>query len=312
MKSFKQLVRQLAISAVALTSTAAVAGNGALLGVQIDFPQIDFLSLAGQGASYDGTDLIINSTPVLVTFTSGGADEFVIGGAMTLTATIDSAGSFIGGSYTISATQVTDTATSNVYGGVLISGAVTDYGIIDVGGPGGTDLADFELTVTGGSMKSLFDAVGSTAGAIVSLEASSFAGSFAETWSSTRARGDVGPIPGGEPPPLPLSYGYWKNHPEAWPITSQTICGNTLDQTELLSVLSTKPRGDKTLIMSFQLIAANLNVANGNSCSTIPAAEAWLCDHGGIGAGIKNWDGGEELKDELDDFNNHDPYACTM
>jgi hypothetical protein len=122
----------------------------------------------------------------------------------------------------------------------------------------------------------------------------------------------VGPIPGGEPPPLPLSYGYWKNHPEAWPINNLDICGVNLNQAELLSILGTRPRGDKTIVMAHQLIAANLNAANGNTCSTIVPAETWLCDHGGIGAGVKNWDGGEPLKNELDAFNNHDPFACTL
>jgi hypothetical protein len=305
------LIRACLVLASAFLSTVAAAGNGALLGVPIQFPQINFLSLAGQGASYNLTTLQILGTPTLVTFNSGSTSEFVLGGTLTLSANIDASGTLSGGTYSISAVQVTDTSTANTYTGVLISGAVTDYGIIDTGGPGGTDLADFELTVTAGSMKGLFDAVGSTAGAVVSLEGSSFSGSFAVTWSAARAKGDFGPIPGVTPPSeLPLTIGYWKNHEEAWPITNMTICGVNLDQEELLSILNTKPRGDVTIIMAHQLIASKLNVANGNSCSTVPAAEAWLCDHGGIGASIKQWDGGEPLKDQLDDFNNHDPDAC--
>ncbi len=238
-------------------------------------------------------------------------DEFMISGDLSLVATIDSSGTFSGGTFSISAALVTDTATATNYSGVRVAGTVNDYGIIDIGGPGGTDLADFELTVDVGSMKGLFDAVGSSAGAIVSLEGSSFAGSFASPWSADRAKGDVGPIPSGEPPPLPLTIGYWNNHPEAWPIYSLDICGVNLNQTALLSVLGTQPRGDKTIVMAQQLIAAKLN-ETGSACSTIAPAETWLCDHGGIGAGVQNWDGGEPLKNELDAFNNHDPFACTL
>jgi hypothetical protein len=83
-----------------------------------------------------------------------------------------------------------------------------------------------------------------------------------------------------------------------------TICGNTLSQAELLSVLETPTRGDVTIIMAKQLIAAKLNVASGNSCPLTSDAEAWLCSHGGIGASRKLWDGGESLKNALDAFNN--------
>jgi len=287
-------------------STTAGAGNGALLEVPIEFPRIESAFVAGQGASYDGTDLTIAGLPFVVNFTSGGTDAIVFGGSLTLTATIDSSGVLTGGSYSVTG-SVTDPATSINYSGTLVSGSVLDYGIIDIGT---TDLADFLLSVDSGSMKGLFDAVGSSAGAVVSLEGSTFAGSFAENWTASKAKPDIGPIPDGEPPPLPLTIGYWKNHPEAWPVPTLNICGVELSQQELLSILGTKPRGDKTIIMGRQLIAAKLNIANGNSCATLTDAEDWLCDHGGIGAGIKNWDGGEPLKDELDSFNNHDPDAC--
>ena len=75
-------------------------------------------------------------------------------------------------------------------------------------------------------------------------------------------------------------------------------------------VLGAPPRGDVTIVMAKQLIAAKLAVAGGNSCPLTTNAEAWLCSHGGIGASIKQWDGGEELKNALDQFNNGG--ACTL
>jgi hypothetical protein len=62
--------------------------------------------------------------------------------------------------------------------------------------------------------------------------------------------------------------------------------------------------------MAKQLIASQLNVAGGNSCPLTTNAEAWLCSHGGIGGNRKNWDGGEPLKNALDQFNNGG--ACSL
>jgi hypothetical protein len=298
----KKITRAVAIAGAMLLSQAALAGNGALLGVEVDYPRISFLDVGTQGATYSGTTLTITSTPWNLRFSIGGTDEPIVGGSLTLTAAIDGGGVFSGGTFSISGT-VTDSATSTTYSGTLLSGTVTDYGIIDVGIAGGTDIADFALNATGGSMLS---AVGPDVSLVTALETSSFSGVFTSAWSAAKAKGDVGPKPDDEEPPQyePRTIGYWKNHPEAWPVTSMTICGNTLNQTELISILDTPTRGDVTISMAKQLIAARLNVAGGNSCPLTSDAEAWLCSHGGIGASRKQWDGGESLKNALDDFNN--------
>lgn len=303
-------IQRTALAAVLLSAfTGSWAGPGALLGLQVEYPRINFTEgLASQGATYDGTTLSITSTPVFLTFTAGGTEEFVGGGTLTLTATIDGGGVLSGGSFSISG-NVTDTDSSTSYSGVLLSGTVADYGIIDVGISGGTDLADFRMDATAGSMLGLFGGSGGDTNLLVALEGSNFAGSFAGPWSADRAKGDVGP------PPLtpqlpPHTIGFWKNHPEVWPVTSMVICGNSLNQSELISILDTSPRGDVTIIMARQLIAAKLGVAGGNACPLTSNAEAWLCSHGGIGASRKKWDGGEELKSALDQFNNGG--ACSL
>lgn len=290
------------IAGVALWSATAVAGPSSLLGVAIGHPRINFTpSSTTQKAIYDGVNLTIASTPVFTTFTSSGAAEFMVSGTLSLTAPIDAAGGIAGGGTFSISGSVTDTATGTSYSGVLLSGTVTDYGISDLGA---TDLADFRLAATGGSMKSLFDAAGSSVGMVVSLEGSTYAGSFAAPWSADRAKGDVGPIPDVVPEP-PHTIGYWKNHPEAWPVANLTICGNSINQSDLIGVLSTPVRSDKTISMAHQLIAAMLNAATGNSCpGPIGDATNWLCSHGGIGGNRKDWDGGEELKNALDTFNN--------
>lgn len=304
-----KLRRTALVAGLLLVSAGSSAGPGALLGLQVDYPRINFTEgQASQGATYDGTTLTITSTPVFLTFTSGGTEEFVIGGNLTVTATIDGGGVLAGGTFSISG-NVTDTDSTTSYGGVLLSGTVADYGIIDVGVSGGTDLADFRMDATGGTMLALFGGAGGDANLLVALEGSNFSGSFAAPWSADRAKGDIGPPPS-TPQLPPHTIGFWKNHPEVWAVSSLVICGNSLTQSELLSILDTSPRGDVTIIMARQLIATRLGIAAGNSCPLASDAEAWLCDHGGIGASRKKWDGGEALKDALDQFNNGG--ACAL
>ena len=304
-----KIQRTALVAVLLLASAGSWAGPGALLGLQVEYPRINFTEgAASQGATYDGTTLAITSTPVFLTFTSGGTEEFVIGGSLTLTASIDGGGVLSGGTFSISG-NVTDTDSSTSYSGVLLSGTVADYGIIDVGVSGGTDLADFRMDATAGSMLGLFGGTGGDTNLLVALEGSNFAGTFAAPWSADRAKGDIGPPPS-TPQLPPHTIGFWKNHPEVWATTSLVICGNSLNQSELISILDTSPRGDVTIIMARQLIATRLGIAAGNSCPLASNAEAWLCDHGGIGASRKKWDGGEALKDALDQFNNGG--ACSL
>jgi hypothetical protein len=57
--------------------------------------------------------------------------------------------------------------------------------------------------------------------------------------------------------------GYWKTHPEAWPVTSLTLGTVTYSQAELLSILSQSTTGNGLVSLAKQLIAARLNLANG-------------------------------------------------
>lgn len=308
MRTFTRIAAH-ALATVCLSISGIVAaGPNGLLGVQIGYPQISFTSNAGQGASYSAGTLTITSAPVFTTFTAGGSAEFTSASDLTLTANIDAAGNLSGGSFTISGT-VTNSATATSYTGVLLSGTVVDYGISDIGGTGGTDLSDFRLQPTGGQMLSLFGT--GQVGAIISLEGSTYAGSFAAPFGATRAKGDIGPIPVVPPTACATigtgTIGYWKNHPEAWPVTSLVLGAVTFTQADAISILKRAPRGDDSLIMAQQLIAAKLNVAMGacHDCvdATISAADAWLQSHGGVASGVRSWDNGEPLHDTLTDYN---------
>jgi hypothetical protein len=105
--------------------------------------------------------------------------------------------------------------------------------------------------------------------------------------------------------------GYWKNHPEAWPVDSLTIGGITYTQAQILPYMTENPK-DKTTTLFRALVAAMLNVLIGNddSCvaSTISAADAWMASYGPVGAGVKAsspaWRQGEPLYRVLDNYNN--------
>src|ERR1700693_592373 len=82
-----------------------------------------------------------------------------------------------------------------------------------------------------------------------------------------------------------LTQGFWKNHPDAWPVTSLTLGCQTYTEAELLTILNTSvgsgKGADASLILAHQLIAAKLNIANGADpapiSATIADADALLC-----------------------------------
>lgn len=118
--------------------------------------------------------------------------------------------------------------------------------------------------------------------------------SFMNVANTVRASGHTTPPP--PPGRCPNSYGYWKNHPEAWPVDSLTLGDEYYSKDELLNddkkdKGSTKDKrakgdsGDASLILAHQLIAAKLNIANGcdpNSISvTIALADSLLSPFAG-------------------------------
>lgn len=72
----------------------------------------------------------------------------------------------------------------------------------------------------------------------------------------------------------PRSQGFWKTHAEEWPVDSLTIGGVSYDKATLLNVLNTPVRGNAVLILAHQLIATELNIANGSDPAVIATARA--------------------------------------
>jgi hypothetical protein len=104
--------------------------------------------------------------------------------------------------------------------------------------------------------------------------------------------------------------GYWKNHPQDWPVTSIVIGGRTYTRNQAINLLKTAPKKDKSLIVFHQLVAAKLSALNGadTGCiaDTIADADAWMTLHpvgSGVTGGSAAWIEGAQLAAELDDYN---------
>jgi hypothetical protein len=63
--------------------------------------------------------------------------------------------------------------------------------------------------------------------------------------------------------------GYWRNHPDAWPVTSLTLGTVTYQAGELMAILDNPAQGNGLVILVHQLIAAKLNIANGADPSAV-------------------------------------------
>jgi hypothetical protein len=104
--------------------------------------------------------------------------------------------------------------------------------------------------------------------------------------------------------------GYWKNHPEAWPVDAITIGGVSYPKAVAIGIMMTSVRGDKRYTMFNALVAAKLNMLSGAdfSCisTVISSADAWMVTYGGsaVPASSEAWKIGEPLYLMLDNYNN--------
>ena len=133
-------------------------------------------------------------------------------------------------------------------------------------------------------------------------------------------------------PPGVGTPGYWKNHPEAWPVDSvcllwvdKPVCtpGAEYTKAEAIEIMKTPEKGDKTYTLFRATIAAILNdyVGNDTSCLRgdddwylVSRARGWLLAHppgSGVAARSDAWqDSGEWKYEILDAYNNGE--LCAM
>ena len=117
--------------------------------------------------------------------------------------------------------------------------------------------------------------------------------------------------------------GYWKNHPDAWPVETISVGGVLYTKDAAIAIMKTPGKGDKTYDLFRQVVAAKLNVKIGNEPCVdwaIYYADRWFGDptleppnpHSNLlGSGVKannpqwknpNW--GSLYHEVLDDYNN--------
>jgi hypothetical protein len=77
---------------------------------------------------------------------------------------------------------------------------------------------------------------------------------------------------------------FWKTHPSVWPVGSITIGGITYTESQLLQVLQMSTGGDAVLILTDQLIAAELNILSGAPHSA--TTDATIAQSNSLLAGI--------------------------
>jgi hypothetical protein len=108
-----------------------------------------------------------------------------------------------------------------------------------------------------------------------------------------------------------FTQGYWKNHEEAWPVSSLTLGTVVYTKAQLLLILREPARGNGLVFLSHQLIAAKLNRASGASAppsvlQAIADADALIGNRvvPPIGDGYLAPDQASGLNEQLDEYNN--------
>jgi len=90
---------------------------------------------------------------------------------------------------------------------------------------------------------------------------------------------------GQTPAACPRTQGYWQANPDAWPVSSLTLGSQTYTKSQLLALLSSPARGDASVVLAQQVIAAWLNIANGVDSTpvagTLAHADALFTSLGG-------------------------------
>jgi hypothetical protein len=107
------------------------------------------------------------------------------------------------------------------------------------------------------------------------------------------------------------SPGYWKNHPEAWPVSSLSIGADTYTKEQAIIIMQTPGKGDKSYTLFNAVVAALLNEYSGApvTCiaTTLAQAIVWVDTYppgSGVEGSSEAWKCGEPLYCKLDAYNN--------
>jgi hypothetical protein len=114
------------------------------------------------------------------------------------------------------------------------------------------------------------------------------------------------------PPKCTRTPGYWKNHPEAWPVDVIMIGDMEWTKEEAIAIMDQPVKGDKSLTMFPAWVATYLNGLAGTQkdciMETFLAAKRWVKAFppgSEVKASSKAWQKfGEPLYEKLDAYNN--------
>lgn len=98
----------------------------------------------------------------------------------------------------------------------------------------------------------------------------------------------------------PRTPGYWKNHPESWPVSTLEVGGVLYTKEQLIAMLETPLKSNKNLILIKHLIASKLNILSGSILTNDVTDEADTY----LASGMYDEEYKNYLKDVLDAFNN--------
>lgn len=81
------------------------------------------------------------------------------------------------------------------------------------------------------------------------------------------------------------SPGFWKKHAESWPVGTLTLGSQSYSGAELLRILSSPVKGDTSILLARELIAAKFNIASGASSpgliADVASADVLLASYAG-------------------------------
>lgn len=94
----------------------------------------------------------------------------------------------------------------------------------------------------------------------------------------------TGPGDGVDPEAPRCSYppGWYRNHPEEWPVYELELAGELCDENTIMQLLKRRNRGLIPVILARQVIAAKFNLMNNprdDVAAAVEAADAWLKEH---------------------------------
>ena len=75
-----------------------------------------------------------------------------------------------------------------------------------------------------------------------------------------------------------FTQGYWKNHPEAWPVGSVKLGNVIYSQAQMLSIFNTPAAGNGLISLAHQLCAVKLNIASGAVAPAVTLAAVAAAD----------------------------------